>query len=165
MISESRLHEIIIEELKDFNLSIGWVDPNSEYYERYCDHNDYGLFFEVDDNLSFHIESASDGKEINPYRPIILVVEEIDFDGWCSFRYDFNIPNFTILGDENIFREVFSVAVSDYHLQWRLQRIENKITHSSGIPKETLLSIEGSEYVDIRYNIKDWTVEVLNIKK
>lgn len=167
MISQKELDEIVYQELKAFNLSIGWIDPDTcENYEEY-ESNDDLTYFEISDAMCTSIEGDTclDDKSVNLWQSIILYVEEYEpYEDWVNFSHEFKLPSLHCLEDVETFTECFKKSIVCSYNRMRLDGLREKIRLPDGLTEEQLESMMAASYVDIRFYLDGWGTEVLNIK-
>ena len=167
MISQQELDEIVYQELETFNLSIGWVDPDTcDTYDEY-ESNDDLIHFEISDAMCTRIErdTCLDDKSLNLDCNIVLYVEEHEpYEAWINFQHEFKLPNIYCLKDVKTFTESFKKSVLCSYNRMRLDGLRDKIRLPDGLTEEQLESMLSANYVDIRFYLYGWGAEVLNIK-
>lgn len=167
MINQQELDEIVYQELKSFNLSIGWIDPDfCDMYEEY-DSNDELLHFEISDLMfaRFEKDTHSDDKSIDLYNNILLHVEEHEpYEDWVNFSHEFKLPNLLCIQDVETFTEAFKESIVCSYKEMKLKAISDKIRLPNDLPEEQLESMFDAENVTISFSLKDWSYEVLEIK-
>ena len=168
MISQQELDEIVYQELKTFNLSIGWIDPDTcDDYEDY-ESNDDLTCFEVSDMMCTRIErdTCLDDKSLDLDCNIVLYVEEHEpYEDWVNFQHEFKLPNIRCLKDAKTFTECFKKSVLSSYNRMRLEALRDKIRLPSDLSEEQLESMLTANCVDIRFYLDSWNTEVLNIKQ
>ena len=167
MINQQELDEIVYQELKSFNLSIGWIDPDfCDAYED-CDSNDDLLHFEISDLMCTRIEkdTYSDDKSVDLYDKIILHVEEYEpYEDWVNFHHEFKLPNLLCLQDVETFTETFKESIVLSYREMKLKAISDKIRLPNDLPEEQLEGMFDAESATIKFSLKDWGYEVIEIK-
>lgn len=167
MINQQELDEIIYQELKAFNLSIGWIDPDTcDSYDDF-ESNDYLLHFELSDMMYTRIEKDTclDDKSVNLWQSIILYVEEYEpYEDWVNFSHEFKLPSLQCLESVKSFTEAFKESIVCSYDKMKLEQLRGNIHLPHDLSKEQLLAMYEADYVTIKFNIKDWGYEVLNIK-
>lgn len=167
MINQQELDEIVYQELKSFNLSIGWIDPDTcDTYEEY-DSNDDLLHFEISDSMYTRVEKDTclDDKSVNLWQSVVLCVEEYEpYEDWVNFSHEFRLPNLLCLQDVETFTEAFKESILCSYKEMKIKAISDKIRLPNNLPEEQLEGMFDAESVTIEFNLKDWSYEVLEIK-
>lgn len=167
MINQQELDEIVYQELKAFNLSIGWIDPDTcDDWEEF-ESNDELLHFQMSDMFYTRIETDTclDDKSVRLNSSIILYAEEHEpFEDWVNFSYEFKLPDLLCLESVKSFTEALKEAVICSYDKMRLQQLREKIRLPHDLPEEQLLAMYEGESVAIRFNLKDWNYKVLDIE-
>lgn len=167
MINQQELDEIIYQELKAFNMSIGWIDPDTcDTYEEF-ESNDELLHFQMSDMFYTRIETDTclDDKSVRLNSSIILYVEEHEpYEDWVNFSHEFKLPRLLCLENVKSFTESFKEAIVCSYEEMRLQQLREKIRLPHDLSKEQLLTMYEGESVTIRFNLKGWDYRVLDIK-
>lgn len=167
MISQQELDEIVYQELKSFNLSVGWIDPDfCDIYEEY-DSNDDLLHFEISNYMCSKIEKDTclDDKSLDLDCNIVLYVEEHEpYEDWVNFSHEFKLPSIHCLRDVETFTECFKEAVICSYNRIRLERLRDKISLPHELSEEQLKSMLVANYVDIRFYLDGQDSKILDIK-
>lgn len=167
MINQQELDKIVYQELKAFNLSIGWIDPDTcDDWEGF-ESNDELLHFQMSDMFCTRIEADTclDDKSVRLNSSIILYVEEYEpFEDWVNFSHEFKLPNLLCLESVKSFTESFKEAIVCSYDKMKLQQLREKIRLPHNLSEEQLLAMYEGESVTIKFNLKDWDYKVLNIK-
>lgn len=167
MINQQELDEIVYQELKSFNLSIGWIDPDfCNSYDDF-DSNDDLLHFEISDLMYTRIEKDTclDDKSVNLWQSVVLCIEEHEpYEDWVNFSHEFKLPNLLCLKDVETFTEAFKESVVRSYKEMKIKAISDKIRLPNNLPEEQLESMFDTESATIKFNLKDWGYEVIEIK-
>lgn len=167
MINQQELDEIVYQELKAFNLSIGWIDPDTcDTYEEF-ESNDELLHFQMSDIFSSRIEADTclDDKSVRLNSSVVLYVEEHEpYEDWVNFSHEFKLPSLLCLESVKSFTESFKEAIVCSYDKMKLGQLRDKIVLPHNLSKEQLSAMYEGESVTIRFNLKDWDCKVLEIK-
>ena len=167
MINQQELDEIVYQELKSFNLSIGWIDPDlCDTYEEYNSNDDL-LHFEISDLMCTRIEKDTclDDKSIDLWQRIILHVEEHEpYEDWVNFHHEFKLPDLLCFQDVETFTEAFKESVICSYKKMRVKAISDKIRLPNSLSEEQLEGMFDADSVTIKFNLKDWSYEVIEIE-
>lgn len=168
MINQQELDEIIYQELKAFNLSIGWIDPDTcDTYDEFESNGDL-LHFELSDMMYTRIEKDTclDDKSVNLWQSIVLYVEEHEpYEDWVNFSHEFKLPDLLCLESVKSFTESFKEAIVCSYAKMKLQQLREKIRLPHELSEEQLLAMYEGESVTIKFNLKDWDCKVIDIKQ
>lgn len=171
MINQKQVSDIVIKELRDFNLSLGWIDPDLCFdYDEY-ESNEGGIYYEIDEYFSIRFEkrgyfdTTSEEQSMGLLDEVNLVVEQHEpYEDWINYQYHFKLPNMMCLSSIESFTEAFKESVVHNHKERRLEALRDKI-RLPHVGEDKLLEMEGAEYVDIRLYLSGWDYEILNIHK
>lgn len=168
MINQDQLEFIVLKELRDFNLSVGWIDPD-EYntYEEY--ESNYNLqHFELTEYASVYISkdiNSSSPNEVRLDMPVNIVVDEFTaYEDWEEYRHEFTLPSMQCLEDIKSFTLTFREAIQESYKVLRINNIKSKI-RMPNMGDDKVLEMEGAEYVDLRFYLDSWDYEILSINK
>lgn len=168
MINQEQLDEIVYKELKAFNLSVGWSDPDfCDTYDEF-DSNDGLLHFELSDILYTRIEKDTclEDKSVNLWGSVVLYVEEYEpYEDWVNFSHEFRLPSLMCLESVESFTGAFKEAIVCSYEEMKLQQVRKKIRLPNDLSKEQLSDMYDANTVTIKFNLKDWHYEVLNIEQ
>lgn len=166
MISQQELDEIVHQELKNFNLSIGWIDPDlCDKYEDY-ESNDDLIRFEISDAMCTRIErdTCLDDKSLDLDCNIVLFVEEHEpYEDWVNFSHEFKLPNIHCLNDVETFTECFKKSVLCSYNEIKLEQLRDKISPPQDLSEEQLEWVHKAYRVDIKLHFKNEGSKVITL--
>lgn len=156
MINQDTLEFITINELRKFNLSIGWIDPDEcKEYEEY-EINDSLVHFELDESFSIRFEQDTtlEDKSIELNRGVVMYIESYEpYDDWLIYSHTFKLPSLLCLENTESFKKAFKESIVVSHREVRLERIRAKLSYVRDLSDDELLSIEQAKCVDIRFDM------------
>lgn len=156
MISQEQLEFITLLELKRFNLSIGWIDPDEcQDYEEY-ESNDSLIHFETSEYFSIRFEQDTilEDKSVELDRGIVMYLESYEpYDDWLIYSHAFKLPSLMCLDNTESFKKALKDSIVVSHRDMRLERIRAKFSYVRDLSDDELLSIEQAKYVDIRFDM------------
>ena len=168
MINQDTLEFITVNELRKFNLSIGWIDPDEcKEYEEY-ENNDSLIHFELDESFSIRFEQDTtlEDKSVELNRGVVMYIESYEpYDDWLIYSHAFKLPSLMCLEDTDSFKESFKESIVVSHKEMRLERIRAKLSYVKDLSDDELLSMEDAKYVDIRFDIGCGKDYILGINK
>lgn len=166
MINQQELDEIIYQELKAFNLSIGWIDPDTcDDWDEF-ESNDELLHFEMSDMFYTRIEKDTclDDKSVNLWQSIILYVEEHEpYEDWVNISHEFKLPNLLCLDSVKSFTETFKEAIVCSYDKMKLEQLREKIVLPYDLSEEQLEWVHKADRIDIKLHFKDEDSKVINL--
>lgn len=166
MINQQELDEIIYQELKAFNLSIGWIDPDTcDVWDEF-ESNDELLHFEMSDTFYTRIEKDTclDDKSVNLWQSIILYVEEHEpYEDWVNISHEFKLPNLLCLESVKYFTETFKEAIVCSYDKMKLEQLREKIVLPYDLSEEQLEWVHKADRIDIKLHFKDEDSKVINL--
>ena len=168
MINQQDLDEIVYQELKAFNLSIGWIDPDTcDSYDDF-ESNDYLLHFKMSDMFHTRIEKDTclDDKSIDLWQSIVLYVEEHEpYEDWVNFSHEFKLPSLMCLDNTESFTKAFKDAVVLSYKNMKLERIRCKLSYVKSLSDKELSLMDSAKSVCIKFDIQYGEAVIMSINK
>ena len=156
MINQEQLEFITLLQLRKFNLSIGWIDPDEcKEYEEY-ESNDSLIHFETSEYFSIRFEKDTtlEDKSVELNRGVVMYVESYEpYDDWLIYSHAFKLPSLMCLENTESFKKALKDSIVVSHREMRLEQIRAKFSYVRDLSDDELLSIEQAKYVDIRFDM------------